>query len=465
MGAKGGGSLTPWLMASLVMVCGLWYSSHHAHWLLEAQHTQHRRTVYSLQALVQETQEHAESVLRLRCNRTALAAQHGAAAGGEGAAALQLQGEIATLYTEMSALRSALFASEQEASDAARMAEEAQQQHAALQATHATSVFAPVASPLSTTHAGGSGGPWLTIGIPTVPRKNNEDYLVRVVKTILHQLPTHPADPFIGRVRVLVMNTHTGPERHARFEEARDLVAREHPARAAAFSFVRDEHLPADPQPGQRDAGSPNKPGYLVRKQTRNIASVAATAAATAMAMAGGGRGVFVFSEDDMELCPHFLRTAHYLLARADALHGDWFAIRASFGMNGIFMRNTDLPVFTSYLLEHQARRPPDHLVTEWMAGETKQAAAVRGRRPHLGFRYNLLDHLGATSTLRPQTRAPSMPRCYDALEAPVVFEVEAFNRKQCPQDDLWPCKHSPWYMKFPQLTPSATLLYRRPVP
>jgi hypothetical protein len=127
------------------------------------------------------------------------------------------------------------------------------------------------------------------------------------------------------------------------------------------------------------------------------------------------------------------------MLAKATRYHGDWLAIRSSYGMNGIFMHNKDLRVFMQYLLTHQSRRPPDHLVVEWYAGETKESAAYRKARANVGFKYNLFNHIGTTSTLRSQKQT-TFPVCYDLLIEPTVFKVEAFNPRQCPHDDIWPC-------------------------
>lgn len=51
---------------------------------------------------------------------------------------------------------------------------------------------------------------WLTIGIPTIPRRNNTDYLTRVLSTLMEELPLDKTDPLYKRVRVIVMNNRPG---------------------------------------------------------------------------------------------------------------------------------------------------------------------------------------------------------------------------------------------------------------
>lgn len=51
---------------------------------------------------------------------------------------------------------------------------------------------------------------WLTIGIPTVPRKTGADYLTLTLESLLEELPLDSSDPLYGRVRVLVMNNRPG---------------------------------------------------------------------------------------------------------------------------------------------------------------------------------------------------------------------------------------------------------------
>lgn len=277
---------------------------------------------------------------------------------------------------------------------------------------------------------------WLVIGIPTVGRKNNQEYLLDALGTLDHQLPSDPTDPLYHKVLVHIVNLQKNTDQqheHTVFLKAK---AKYQGNNYFMFSELSQEEILSDPKGSgfnaNNDRGNANKPGYLVRRQTRNIYTV--------MMRNLNRAKYYLFLEDDMQFCKSGLLAIQYLLAKAERYHPNWLAIRASYGMNGIFMHSKDLQVFGDYLLKHQMRRPPDHLVVEWFAGETKESKAYRGDRANIGFRYNLFNHIGAVSTLRSQKQT-SFPMCYDALGVPVVFEVEAFSAKECPHDDVWPCR------------------------
>jgi hypothetical protein len=271
-------------------------------------------------------------------------------------------------------------------------------------------ITAPAASS-SVTTPDSTAEKWLVIGIPTVSRTNNEEYLLQSLETLAQQLPTDPSDLMFDRIVVnivnLQVNAHPGVE-HVVYTKAKERFshAAGHP-KARYFTFSE------------------------VTKETRNIVTV--------MRRNMNKAKYYLFLEDDMEFCAHGLLAIQYLLDKASRYHPNWLAIRASYGMNGIFMHDKDLSVFADYLVKHQSRRPPDHLVVEWYAGETPESAKHKSGRANIGFKFNLFNHIGVVSTLRSQ-RSTSYPRCYDVLQEPTVFQVEAYNPRQCPKDDVWPC-------------------------
>ncbi|KAH8072685.1 hypothetical protein JL721_3328 [Aureococcus anophagefferens] len=229
---------------------------------------------------------------------------------------------------------------------------------------------------------------WLAVGLPTVPRADDADYLLQTLASFAAELPRDASDPAHGSAAVAA-NTH----------------------------------------------------GRATRDSTRRRGSTSATRNARHRLRAAhrGGAAYFLFAEDDMKLCGHGLFAAEYVVRRAERAYPNFMAVRASFGMNGIFIHDADIAHFSAYMLAHQARRPPDHLVVEWFAGETEESRTYRGDRQHLGFRWNFFDHIGARSTLRAQTSG-KMPACYEELLAPVVFPVEAYHPKRCPNHDFTPC-------------------------
>lgn len=274
---------------------------------------------------------------------------------------------------------------------------------------------------------------WLVIGIPTVSRPNNEDYLMQTLVSISNQLPSDPKDLLFARVLVVIVKLNDAS--HLRYDEAKAIFTSSDNSKSIYFEFHDKAEIDVDPYLNLtllRDKGTPNKPGYIVRKQTRDVVKV--------INKSVNKGSYYLFLEDDMSMCPYGFNVIYYLLNKATSYHKDWLAIRASYGMNGIFMKNDDLPIFAAYLYKHHSRRPPDHLVVEWFAGETAESAAYRKNRVNIGFRYNIFNHIGVTSTLR-GAKQTGFPACYEELLVPTVFEVEAFNKVVCPHDDIWPCK------------------------
>lgn len=337
-----------------------------------------------------------------------------------------------------------------------------------------TTPSVPVSSIPPSVALTGSGQPWLIIGIPTVPRKNNLDYLTPTIESILLEIPQDPSHPLYDQVVVAIMNHSPGV--HPQFYELQKKYANpDSPHYSRVLLFLENTSPLPDPAgPGARDMGTSDMPGHKVRKQTRDVAALvlalqhrsyerlAPSASAASSSLIAGTRStgqlavppplaaarrdtpfpadVFLFSEDDMHLCPHGLDALKYMTDKAAAYMPDWFSIRCSFGLNGALFPGPDVSAFADYLIKHQARRPPDHLLVEWFAGETAESSSYRGSRRHMAFKYNVLDHYGAHSTLR-SSLSPTYPRCFEPLVVPVVFEVEVFKPKECPgNEDVWPC-------------------------
>ena len=343
-----------------------------------------------------------------------------------------------------------------------------QQSHIVTSAKSSLDSFADNSSGSGSGSASGvtSSKKWLVIGIPTVSRAHNEDYLLKSLATLAAQLPSSDSDLMYGQILMVVVNMQdpkAGP--HQRYEEAKILYSTMTNPKGMYFEFIDDGSssdgghldLVTDPAIGSTaasDPGTANMPGYRVRKQTRNIVSI--------MQKSMDKGKFYLFLEDDMQFCPSGLLAIQYLLDKSSRYHPNWLAIRASYGMNGIFLHNKDLQPFGNYLIKNQARRPPDHLVVEWYAGESEESKEYKGDRVNVGFRYNLFDHIGVVSTLRAEKSAV-YPACYDELLEPTVFSVEAFKPHECPHDDVWPCQvklSANLRNLVPQNSPDATRIH-----
>eukprot|EP00904_Undaria_pinnatifida_P000487 jgi/Undpi1/10439/HiC_scaffold_29.g12889.m1 len=272
--------------------------------------------------------------------------------------------------------------------------------------------------------------PSVILGIPTVPRPRGVSYLEETLDAVLSQ---EPSEFDHCTISILVLNVHG--EGHTAFDKAR----KAHEGKPGVIFLTMQEAVDAQGLPIKVGDGGPlplrvNRkalPTTKVRKQTRDLVYLLRAAAVRA--------DHYLFMEDDMRLCAGGAAAIGRMLVKAHSYHADWIAIRASFGMNGILIQERDVLPFASYLELHQQRRPPDHLVVEWFAGETPESLALKAGREHMAFRYNIFEHLGSVSTLRGKL-SPAYPSCFEELTTKTLFAVEAFDFAHCPSDDMSPC-------------------------
>ena len=351
----------------------------------------------------------------------------------------------------------------------------------------------PLLPPPTSSHA--LPAPLLVIGIPSMRRHSDPTYVLRTLQYLIEQTSSINGTGVAGavsdvpgphplRIRVLVMDNTRAPGTHAAFESAVERFCGRNDSSsggrvwggsegegegqgegegegeggsegrlAPCARYSHGEHTLALSANGiitfawngrarvwdGEDAGNDNFPGARVRAQSRDVVALLDLASALFPPPA---MAAYMLLEDDFRVCPMGLQALALLMARATTMHtppAPWNALRVSYGLNGGILRGEDVSVFAGYLSEHLARRPPDHLWVEWFAGERPQSQAHKRGRPHIAFRYNVLEHFGASSSLRDKA-SPRYALCYEELTEGVVFEVEAFKPGLCPHDILWPC-------------------------
>eukprot|EP00741_Cyanophora_paradoxa_P005004 tig00000842_g4851.t1 len=291
---------------------------------------------------------------------------------------------------------------------------------------------------------------WLVIGMPSVPRAGDIDYLVPTLDSILDQLPGDASHPFYDSVRVVVVNMRPGE--HKVFERARRLFAPDsrHRSKGQYVRFVDKkgdlETMPVNPEPDGV------QPSPKVQQQTVDLVYMLRAslwAANDALGAFEGGEQTrrdrlpppapenFMFMEDDFLLCQNAWLALVHFIQRASAYH-DWAALRVSYGLNGLVVKGRDVEAIAHYFRAGYQRRPPDHLASEWYLAETEEARRVVAGRRNMAFRYNLHRHIGVTSAIdNPEGRYN--PPCFSPL-GDWLFDSEIFQATQCPNDDVWPC-------------------------
>eukprot|EP01012_Entosiphon_sulcatum_P007751 TRINITY_DN14037_c0_g1_i1.p1 TRINITY_DN14037_c0_g1~~TRINITY_DN14037_c0_g1_i1.p1 ORF type:complete len:338 (-),score=16.18 TRINITY_DN14037_c0_g1_i1:18-1031(-) len=312
---------------------------------------------------------------------------------------------------------------------------------------------------------------WLCVLVPTIPRPAGEEYLLNSLHSIIEEVERGFATDPDHSVIVLVVNND--PDRmHPVFDRARSLY-QDHGFVLFALNGAggKSTVIPTGRDYSLNRPGA-ERPSSNVMRQSLHLRQAIS-----------GARGLAKFlllSEDDFVSCqpPVFpgsqranprlepqrrlatggLGAVRYTIERALKEWPTFIGIRLAYGLTGVVLRDNDAQEFALYLGEHLYRRPPDHLLTEWWAGEVEPAKRYVGDRPIVAFRWTSFTHIGSESTLRGAREVKEQfPGCWSELLAPTVFEVEAFKPNECPYDDMWPCKrerrHPPESLFLPRTT------------
>jgi hypothetical protein len=151
----------------------------------------------------------------------------------------------------------------------------------------------------------------LTIGIPTIARRRQADYLRSTLHSIYAQLTTTGLWPL---VRVVVMHSHPG-KRHEVFDDCQQEFTNNPDPAARSFRFVENTRGSAqdvDPvvlSTRRRSASGGDVPDRRVRRQTRDIVSLLRHVVEVET-----DTKWYLFMEDDFVLCPNALLASwHYL--------------------------------------------------------------------------------------------------------------------------------------------------------
>ena len=178
------------------------------------------------------------------------------------------------------------------------------------------------------------------------------------------------------------------------------------------------------------------------RQQTRDVAR-------TLGALAPFSRRYYVLLEDDWLLCDGGLDALKYLVQKASAYQAGFSALRFSYGLNGLLLPNADVPALVAFLDDPAAEEqndlpdaPVDHLAYRWLRGKYAGGKRFFGGRHMMAFRHTLFWHIGDASAVG-NSKARHKPKCY-GLTKEWLFEQESFHLKDCPDDDVWPCKARP---------------------
>jgi len=284
---------------------------------------------------------------------------------------------------------------------------------------------------------------WLTIGILSTIHQAGTDFLAKAVGSILDELPMDTADPFYGKVRVLVLNTAGSDNRE--FQELQiQLLGRyatgAQSDKARVYLEMRDSAVAPvgsnaiDPDPGSRSPSLPPPSERVDSSLGPHLAQLAS--------LSEPSSEYFMLMDGTFEMCPLALHHLLYALQKLNTQRkpeDSWLALRVSYGMNGLLLRRPDQKAFAAFLAQRGATLPVGDIWREFAMHESDEAAALAKKRELYIYRFNLLVRLGRAPSNAVDSASMQEPSCYELMTH--VWGLERpFSNECLATSDFTPC-------------------------
>jgi hypothetical protein len=273
----------------------------------------------------------------------------------------------------------------------------------------------------------------LAIGIVTVARQNNEEYLLQTLHGIQREANDFGAELLKS---VIVLHPRSVDTPHTIFDKARAKFSNDD-----RFEFF--SHDAKDATLTETD-GLIRKMRVSDRQQNLDAAQLFDTV--HTRFCSNKPNGYLLLMEDDFDLCPNsFVHYQRILFAAENLFFPNFTAVRTSYGFSGLLFHCHDLPFNRDMFRTENAILPPDTLVGYSFSRRISSATNYYKNRQYAVYRHNLMNHIGQASTLDSLQYERVFPGCFDSLHYRGILEdchLCFDEHEMCELKEFSPCTH-----------------------
>ncbi len=273
----------------------------------------------------------------------------------------------------------------------------------------------------------------ICIGLTTIRRPNDEDYLMRTVKAIRREL-----DQYVFSKHISAVIMHTRSTEHTWFDKAKEEFKND-----KTFDFVEQDRYNKTIWERGKVQGRARE--MRPEDLQQNIDSSAMIGYVYDTFCKRRPKGYLMIMEDDFEMCPYSFEHLHRVIHAAENLYFPNFSgLRVSYGFNGIILHCHDLKFISEMLFNDMILGPPDDMLGHFIVKTVPAGQNYFGPSRQYGiYRHNILHHIGTVSVVfynyKPERITPA---CYDSMSFGGLGHQERYNYPLCGDKEFYPCTH-----------------------